>query len=416
MVTTEKEYLDILRDRLTGYITHEDLEEVLEEYAGHFAIGKSRGRTEEELCTALGDPEDVVKEIRAAYLIHKAEQNRSAGTIWQATRATTHLHGLSSAAVIVPFVLCSIVFGLVLIAGLAMICGGAVLLFLAVIKLLGIALTLPWHLSPEPGILTALGIFVLGIIVIVVDVWLAHFFGRLTIRHLKGKLPARKDAGSFPPQQGSPQTFAIGRDGAAALDLQVRMGAGELNLGSGTDGQALVSMTSGSFGCTSPLTYSSSMDGATKRVWIRNRHLSWWCAHDWPADEHAYTGEIRVSREVPVTLDIKNHAGRTRLALGELSLRSLVIKNSVGETLIDLTGYHGGSFDAAIKNGVGNLVLRLPKDCTTTLVLHRGVGSMDVRGFVVNGDTYTTTAPRPDAPRITIRIKQGVGAVTVEAV
>ena len=158
------------------------------------------------------------------------------------------------------------------------------------------------------------------------------------------------------------------------------------------------------------------MDGTTKRVWIRNRHTSWWCAHDWPADETSYTRDIRVSREVPVTLDIKNHAGRTRLALGELSLSSLAVKNSVGETLIDLTGYHGGNFDAVIKNGVGNLVLRLPGDCNTTLVLHRGVGSTDVRGFMVNGDTYTTSSPRPEAPRITFRIKQGVGAVTIEAV
>jgi hypothetical protein len=92
------------------------------------------------------------------------------------------------------------------------------------------------------------------------------------------------------------------------------------------------------------------------------------------------------------------------------------VKNSVGETLIDLTGYQGGNFDAVIKNGVGNLVLRLPKDCTITLVISRGVGSADVRGFMVNGDTYTTSSPRPDAPRITFRIRQGVGAVTVEAV
>ena len=109
-------------------------------------------------------------------------------------------------------------------------------------------------------------------------------------------------------------------------------------------------------------------------------------------------------------------AGRTRLALGELSLTTLTVKNSVGETLIDLAGYHGAGFDAAIKNGVGNLVLRLPKDAAITLVLHRGVGSTDVRGLMANGDTYTTAAARPDAPRITFRIKQGVGAVTIEAV
>jgi uncharacterized membrane protein len=415
MVTTEKEYLDILRDRLTGYLSGEDLDEILEEYAGHFAIGKTRGRTEEELCSALGSPEDVAKEIRAAYLIHKAEQNKSAGTIWKATRATTSLHGFNWAVLIVPFILGIIVFGMVFVAGLAMICGGAVLLLLAVLRLLGLALTLPWHLTPEPGVLVSLGIFTLGIVIIVADMWLAHFFGRLIIRHLKGKLPAKKDAGFF-SQPGFPQTVAISRDGAAALDLQVRVGAGELNLGSGTDGQTLVNMTSGTGGCAGPLTCSSSMDGTIKRVWIRNRHLPWWCAHDRPADETAYTRDIRVNREIPVALDVKNHAGRTRLALGELSLTSLVVKNHVGETLIDLTGYQGGNFDAAIRNGVGNLVLRLPGDCNTTLVLHRGVGSTDVRGFVVNGDTYTTSSPRPDAPRITFRIKQGIGAVTVETV
>ena len=233
MVTTEKEYLDILRDRLTGYVTGEDLDEVMEEYAGHFAIGKSRGRTEEELCTALGSPEDVAKEIRAAFLIHKAEQTKSAGTIWQATRATTRLHGLSFAAVIVPFILFAVVFSLVFIAGLAMICGGAVLLLLAVAKLLGLALSLPWHpwrLSPEPGVLVSMGIFIAGIIVITADMWLGHFFGRVAVRHLKGKLPLKKDAGFFSPCEGAPSTMAIGRDGAAALDLQVRVGAGEAHL------------------------------------------------------------------------------------------------------------------------------------------------------------------------------------------
>ncbi|HXX56124.1 MAG TPA: DUF1700 domain-containing protein [Methanoregula sp.] len=416
MVTSEKEYLDVLRDRLTGYLSGEDLDEILEEYAGHFAIGKSRGRTEEELCRALGSPEDVAKEIRAAYLIHKAEQTKSAGTIWQATRATTSLHGFGWAVLIVPFIVGVIIFGMVLITGLALICGGAFLLLLAVLRLLGLAFTLPWHITPEPGVLVSLGIFALGVIVIVADVWLAKIFGRLAIRHLKGKLPSKKDAGFFPAEQGSLRTFTIGRDGAAALGLHVRINAGELSLGSGTSDQTLVSMTGGSGGCTGPLTYSSSMDGTTKQVWVRNRHLSWWCAHDWPVDEAAYTREIRVSREVPVALDIKNPAGRTCLALGDLSLTSLVVRNGVGETLIDLTGYRGGNFDAAIKNGVGNLVLRLPKDCTTTLVLHRGVGSADVRGFVVNGDTYTTASPRPDAPRLNFRIRQGVGALTVEAV
>ena len=417
MVTTEKEYLDTLRDRLTGYLTGEDLDEILEEYAGHFAIGKSRGRTEEELCRALGSPEDVAKEIRAAYLIHKAEQTKSAGTIWRATRATTHIHGLNFVAVLVPFILFAIVFGLVFIAGLALICGGAVLLLLALIKLLGLSLTLPWHLSPAPGVLTSLGLFIAGIIVVVLDIWLAHFFGRLTIRHLRNKLPAKKDAGFFSPQQAIPQTIAIGRDGASALDLQVHLSAGQLTLGEGAGDPVLMNLTAGNGSSTGPLAYSASMDGTTKKVWIWNRHgCFWWSGHDWPANESAYTWDIRVSRDVPVAIDAKNHAGRTRLALGELNLSSLTVKNSVGETQIDLTGYHGGDFNATIKNGVGELTLRMPKDAHLSVEIHGGIGATNVRGFVVNGNVYTTSSSRPDAPRITCRIKQGVGSITVEAV
>ena len=243
----------------------------MEEYAGHFAIGKSRGRTEEELCTALGSPEDVAKEIRAAFLIHKAEQTKSAGTIWQATRATTRLHGLSFAAVIVPFILFAVVFSLVFIAGLAMICGGAVLLLLAVAKLLGLALSLPWHpwrLSPEPGVLVSMGIFIAGIIVITADMWLGHFFGRVAVRHLKGKLPLKKDAGFFSPCEGAPSTMAIGRDGAAALDLQVRVGAGESHLRE-RDRRPGPREHDRRYRGLLGFMYSSSMDGTTKRVWIR---------------------------------------------------------------------------------------------------------------------------------------------------
>ncbi|MGB7993734.1 HAAS signaling domain-containing protein [Methanoregula sp.] len=415
MVQTEHEYLDTLKDRLTGYVTSEDLDEILEEYAGHFAIGKSRGRTEEELCRALGSPDDVAKEMRAAYLIHKAEQSKSAGTIWQATRATTRLSGLNFAVVIVPFILFAIVFCLVFIAGLALICGGAVLLLLALIRLMGLSLTLPWHLFPAPGVLSSLGIFVAGIVVVVLDVWLAHFFGRLAIRHLKGKLPAKKEAWSFSPHQEVPQTIAIGRDGASALDLQVHVGAGQLNLGGGAGDEVLMNMTAGK--SPGPLAYSTSMDGTTKKVWIRNRHCcSWWSGHDWPMDSSAYTWDIRVSRAVPVAVDIKNHAGRICLALGELNLSSLIVKNSVGETQIDISGYHGGSFDAVIKNGVGELVLRLPKDAHLNVEIHGGIGAMNVRGLMVNGNVYTSSSARPDAPRITCRIKQGVGSITVEAV
>ena len=414
MVQTEREYLSSLKDWLTGYVSSEDLDEILEEYAGHFSIGKSKGRTEEELCRALGPPEDVAKEIRAAYLIKKAEKTKSAGTIWEATRATTGLSGFNFVAVMVPFVLFMVIFAIVLIAGTAMIFGGAVLLLLSALKLLGFGITIPWVSVPSPGVVTSFAIFVAGIIIVMVDIWLMHFFHHVSIKHLKRNIRMDKDWGVYGQENQVPKTFVIDRDDAAALDLQVRVNAGDLVIGSGTDGQILMNMMTGNGNFAPPLSYSTSMLGTTKKVWIRNRHVSWW--HEGSACEYSRSWDIRLSQDVPVALDMRSHAGRTRLALGDLNISSLSIRNGVGETQIDLAGYHGGSFDASIRNGVGNLVVRMPKECNLTLEIHRGVGDTNVRGFMVDGNTYTANAAVPGAPQITMRIHQGVGAISVEAV
>ena len=72
--------------------------------------------------------------------------------------------------------------------------------------------------------------------------------------------------------------------------------------------------------------------------------------------------EIGVTREVPVALEVMNRAGRTTLDLGTLNLTGLRVRNGAGETRIDLAGYTGRGFDGEIRNGVGHLAIRVPKE------------------------------------------------------
>jgi hypothetical protein len=212
-------------------------------------------------------------------------------------------------------------------------------------------------------------------------------------------------------EESGARKTTISRDGTAALELQLRQRGGEILVGGGTDENTLLDMTAGDGISAPPYDYFSELCGNVRKVRIRGRH-----SFGWHGDESDYSWNVRLNREIPVALDVRNKAGRILLALGDISISSLDIRNGAGETRIDLAGYHGGNFDANIKNGVGSLVIRMPKDSNLNVRIHRGIGDTDVRGFMVEGDTYLTRTERPGAPQITCQIRQGVGSIRLEAV
>lgn len=413
MQQTEQEYIRTLRDRLTGHVSQEDLDEILSDYAEHFSIGKSEGRSEQELCTALGTPEDVAREILASYLVTKAEQARSAGNIWHAVMATLGLGLFNLICVLIPFVLLIALLVIIFIAGMVMLVSGPIMLLIAVMQLIGFTIPVSWWSSPVMGIFISIGLCIAGIILVILDFHLARYFYRIAIRYLKWNIRVIR-GGDGPDQDEAPcpSSSTVPRDGAESLDLQVLFGAGDLSIGEGSGGRNLVDLTTRDGTPCAPLSVTSSLSGSRRQVRIRGRHgLSpWWC------DEHSPVREIGISPEVPVGLDLRNKAGRTILALGALNLTSLRIRNGAGETRVDLAGYHGGGFDAQIRNGVGHLAIRLPKEYRLQIRVHRGIGDTDVRGLFVDGDMYLTRPDRPDAPQITFFVKQGVGSLSLEAV
>ena len=66
------EYLKELR-KLLRKLPKEDREDIISDYEEHFTIGMEKGRTEEEISKALGNPKNVAKQIKADHIIKKAE-------------------------------------------------------------------------------------------------------------------------------------------------------------------------------------------------------------------------------------------------------------------------------------------------------------------------------------------------------
>lgn len=61
---TKAEFLDTLRRRLTG-LPPAEIDELVSDYATHFADGIAAGRSEAEIAAALGDPMRLARELRA---------------------------------------------------------------------------------------------------------------------------------------------------------------------------------------------------------------------------------------------------------------------------------------------------------------------------------------------------------------
>ncbi len=413
MQQNEQEYIRILRKRLEGTLPHDELEDIISDYSEHFSIGKANGRTDGELWQSLGSPEDVAREIRATHLVKKAEEARSPENIWHAVMATLGLGLFNLAVVLIPFILLMVFLVIIFMVGLVLLVAGPILLLVALMQLAGIAVPAGWWSSPLEGLGISIVLTFVGVVMLIIDFHIARVCYRLAIRYLKWNIRVIRGEEEPDSEEPLPRTTTLSRDGATALDLQLRLGAGEITLGGGAQDPVLMNLTAGNGISVPRYDYSTSLCSTVRKVRIRGRHTF---AGSWCSDESVNSWDIQLNPGVPVALGIGNKAGRTRLELGDLNLTSLKIGNGAGETHIDLAGYHGGSFEATIKNGVGSLMVCMPKECNLRVRIRRGVGDTDIRGFMVEGDTYLTHAERPDAPRITCDIRQGIGSIKLEAV
>jgi uncharacterized membrane protein len=73
---TRAEFLDTLRRRLSG-LPPSEIDELVSDYAAHFADGVAAGRSEAEIAAALGDPMRLARELRAEAGFRRWESART---------------------------------------------------------------------------------------------------------------------------------------------------------------------------------------------------------------------------------------------------------------------------------------------------------------------------------------------------
>jgi len=202
-------------------------------------------------------------------------------------------------------------------------------------------------------------------------------------------------------------------DGATSGNISVTMGAGEITLNGGARDNILMEATVFSKSPEWQPDFSSALDNTTKTVRMTDKGHT---GKAWFAVDSPNSWEIRLTDNVPVSLDVNIGAGDCQLNLGSVNLHNLNVHSGAGDTGIDLGRYRGGRFDATITKGIGDLTLKVPGSGNTRITVHQGVGDITGSGFTQNNGAYVTPGFNPALPVNEIAVKQGVGSVLLEMV
>jgi len=186
-----QEYLEKL-SKLLRKLPKEDRKDIISDYEEHFAIGLEKGRTEEEISKALGNPKNVAKQIKADHIIKKAEDKPSVSGMIEAILAAMGLGLFNLIFVAVPVLIVAAIILTLFVAGFAMILAGIYWVLSPLLHLIIPQLALPQFVSsPESFwnivvvIAGGIGLTAGGIILVVAMAYIAKWFYELMIKYLK---------------------------------------------------------------------------------------------------------------------------------------------------------------------------------------------------------------------------------------
>lgn len=181
----QTQYLEEIR-RAFSFLPPDEQDEMVRDYAEHFAEGMAQGRSEESIIEALGHPSQLARQSKAALRIQQAQDNTTPGNLLRAVLATVALGFLNVIVVLGPFVALCVLILLGFLAGILFTAAGAALT-LGAFPLLGGYFGLTAFVS---GVALA----ALGILIFCLNVLVARWFGRMTIRYLQKNIAIIKGA------------------------------------------------------------------------------------------------------------------------------------------------------------------------------------------------------------------------------
>lgn len=217
---------------------------------------------------------------------------------------------------------------------------------------------------------------------------------------------------------------------AASVDVEIQMGAGELDVSGGASDLLEASFTYNVAELDPEATYTGG------RLEVKDAGVEMSLQSLFDIDEFRNQWDLKFAEDVPMEMTIDLGAGRSNLALGSLALTSLDIRGGAGEVdldlggsqslrrfdfdlgaggvTIDLTGDWQDNLDARIDGGLGELSLRLPADVGVRIDAETGIGNISASGLTRDDNIYTNDAYDASDVALRIDINGGVGEINLD--
>jgi len=210
---------------------------------------------------------------------------------------------------------------------------------------------------------------------------------------------------------GHEDTFEVQveKDRAKELELELNIGAGELNVESGAKEWIEGTIDYNHKKLEPEVSYKIKRDAGVAVIEQGEKGLL----------DKIRIGEIdnhwnlRLNDEIPMDLVINSGASETKLDLKGLELQNLEVNAGVGDISIDLSGDWQESFDASLDMGIGKSTIILPSDVGVKIEASKGIGESNLVGFVSQGDgVYVNDAYEDADVVINLKTNLGVGEAT----
>ncbi len=211
------------------------------------------------------------------------------------------------------------------------------------------------------------------------------------------------------------QPEAVDLSGARQVDVDIRMGAGQLEVGALSDSPRLFEgdlRYPDAWGGRAPHV-SYDVSAGHGRLLLESRSKQLWAMPF--GDSSGENWKVRLTREVPLNINVDAGASISLLDLRHLQLGTLTVKAGVGRMEVFFPS-EGEDMMARIEGGVGSLVLRVPESVEARVSVSGGLGGQSFSGRFrpTGGHTYETAGYASAASRLDIRVDGGVGSLRVE--
>jgi hypothetical protein len=196
-------------------------------------------------------------------------------------------------------------------------------------------------------------------------------------------------------------------EGAESVAVDLRMGAGEMSVESGSD-----MLVEADFRYNVPdwepyIDYAIS--GERGNLFIEQPD-----AQNLGLDQYRYAWDLRFNSNVLLDMDVKLGAGKSRLDLSQLAVTDLQVEIGAGEVEIDLTGDRKNDLVGSIQGGVGQLTILLPADIGVFVAARGCIGSLDTGSLRQTEAGYVNQAFGETSTEITLDIEGGVGEIVLK--